>query len=185
MAMRRRFGWVGVAALMLIAVSACGSGGGDSDATTTTAAPETTTTAAAVTTTSSEATTTTAAPGNDAAAFFDDLPDRWVASAVELDQPGTSFEYGVEVDFQADPQVGDTLAEVVYPELGCSGTWTLSSANGAVVTAEETITDDPRATCIPVTTVTLERESDTSMHYLSECGGASANCTATATLRPA
>ncbi len=183
--MRRRLGWISIGILVLVGAAACGADDGGTDATTTTAAPETTTTTAAVTTTSTEATTTTAEPGTDAAAFFDDLPDRWVASSVELDQPGTSFEYGVEVDFQADPQVGDTMAEVVYPELGCSGTWTLSSANGAVVTAEETITDDPRATCIPVTTVTLERESDTSMHYLSECGGASANCTATATLHPA
>ena len=172
----------------MVALMGCSGGDGDDAASVTTSSTSaveatTTSTSAVETTTTSEAESTTTAAA-DAAAFFEGLATSWTAPPEDLDQPG-AVEYGVDVDFRTDAAVGEVVADVTYPELNCSGTWTLSTSDATELTAEEHILDDPGAACIATVEITLERVSDTSIDYGFNCDSGLTGCTATAVLHPA
>lgn len=92
------------------------------------------------------------------AVVFAGLPRAWADPTV--DQPGAAA-YGITVTFEsAAISPGDVMAVVAYPELSCSGTWTLLTASSSEVSAREQITDDPGGRCVATGTVVLRPSGD-------------------------
>ena len=72
-------------------------------------------------------------------------------------QPG-SPEYSTVVDLVDSG--GRLSATVSYPGLGCSGSWSQVARSGAQAELDETITDDPGATCVPLVDIQLTLLAD-------------------------
>lgn len=94
---------------------------------------------------------------SDPVSSLDDLHGTWVG---DVDQPGSSA-YSVRITFDSD--TGITKGTVQYPELGCSGDWTLLEQDGSSAVFAEKISSGSR--CVPEVTVRLTLRDDGRLDY--------------------
>jgi hypothetical protein len=83
-----------------------------------------------------------------------------------VNQPGSPETYYARLTIRdgGGVGVGDTVGSSFYPELGCSGPLTLIEAGPDVLKVRETISTDPKLTCVKEVMITL-RPSPTGLDY--------------------
>lgn len=96
------------------------------------------------------------------------LEDTWTGVVTQTNPDGEILEYEIEVAmiplfYITDSMIGDVVAEVSYPTIGCSGVWVLDGFNGGEIMVEERITTG-RENCLD-TPVTLTPRDDGSLDY--------------------
>jgi hypothetical protein len=82
---------------------------------------------------------------------------------------GDSEDYGVVVVFTTDG--GALGGSVEYPELDCSGKWTLTAADGTVRNFTEIIDEGGRDTCIPVTRIEIRHRGGSLSYEVTQPPG--------------
>ena len=82
---------------------------------------------------------------------------------------GDSEHYGMVVVFTTDG--GVLRGSVEYPELKCTGKWTLTDADGSVRDFTEVIDEGGRDRCIPVTKVEVRHQGGSLSYEVTETPG--------------
>jgi hypothetical protein len=82
---------------------------------------------------------------------------------------GDSEDYGMVVVFTTDG--GVLRGSVEYPELTCTGKWTLTDADGSVRDFTEIIDEGGRDRCIPVTKVEVRHQGGSLSYEVTETPG--------------
>jgi hypothetical protein len=82
---------------------------------------------------------------------------------------GDSENYALVVVFTTDD--GLLRGSVDYPELQCTGKWTLTDADGSMRDFTEIIDEDGRERCIPVTKVEVRHQGGSLSYEVTETPG--------------